>query len=97
MLHKHSKDTMAPGAPQRERNGMKLRGKAKQRARRKARGPEPRMPDSEVFSYTAKAWEPLPPDMPDETKRVWALIKPKGAPPVDFRAPAPPLAPEEGR
>ncbi len=72
---------------------MKLRGKAKQRARRKALG-RPR-PDGVTISYTAKSWEPLPPDTPDDVKRVWEILKPPGAPPVDY-GPAVPHDSEEG-
>jgi hypothetical protein len=70
---------------------MKLRGKAKARVRQKARGRQAREKSltwGELYDlmqdcvYTEKAWEPLPDDADNDTKRLWALIKPPGAPQV---------------
>jgi hypothetical protein len=75
---------------------MKLRGKARQRTRRQARGTRPTAAPRETLSYTEKSWEPLPPDTDEMTKRVWDILKPPGAPPVVY-GPAVPRNREEGR
>ena len=74
---------------------MKLQGKAKQRARRQARGTRPTAAKRVTFSYTEQSWEPLPPDTDEMTKRAWDILKPPGAPPVVY-GPAVPLDSQEG-
>ena len=55
---------------------MKLKGKAKQRARRQTRGTRPTAAKTVTVQFTQAMYEPLPPDAAPAFRELWEAVHP---------------------